>query len=101
MRVKVALASIYREAARAKELVFELPEGSTLRDLLSRLEELYGGPFKELTAEDGSINREALLLVDGMNIRQASLKLKDGDFVFIASEVVGGAFTRSRLSAWL
>jgi len=90
LRVKVALASIYREAARAKELTLDLPEGCTLRELLSRLGELYGGPFKELVAEDGSINREALLLVDGMNIRQASLKLKDGDFVFIASEVVGG-----------
>jgi molybdopterin converting factor small subunit len=89
--VKVALASIYREAARAKELTLDLPEGSTLGDLASKLSGLYGGSFKELMAEEGSISREALLLVDGMNIRQASLKLKDGDFIFIASEVVGGA----------
>ncbi len=90
MRVKVALASIYREAAGVKELDLDLPEGSTLRDLLLKLAELYGEPFTRLMAEDGSIDRDALLVVNGMSLKDAASKLKDGDFIFIASEIVGG-----------
>ncbi|RLF10424.1 MAG: hypothetical protein DRJ69_03155 [Thermoprotei archaeon] len=88
LRVKVVLASIYREAAGVKELDLNLPEGATLRDLLLKLAELYGGPFTRLMAEDGSISRDALLFVNGMSLRDASSKLKEGDFVFIASENV-------------
>ncbi|MEM4700490.1 MAG: MoaD/ThiS family protein [Candidatus Nezhaarchaeales archaeon] len=91
MRVRVSLASIYREAARARELDLDLPDGSTVGDLVAKLGELYGGPFTKLIAEDGSINREVLLLVNGMSLRKPSFELKDGDFVFISSEVVGGA----------
>lgn len=90
LRIRVSLASIYREAAKVKELDLDLPDGSIVRDLIAKLSELYGGPFAELIAEDGSINREALFLVNGMSLREPSLELKDGDFVFISSEIVGG-----------
>jgi len=90
MKVKVTLASIYREVAGAKELGLELPEGSTIKQLVDLLAERYGGPFKELLTRDGSINEEALLLLNGMRMKRSSQVLKDGDFVFITSELVGG-----------
>lgn len=90
LRVRVSLASIYREAAGVRELDLDLPDGSTVRDLIVRLSELYGGAFRKLITEDGSIDREALLLINGMSLKEPSFELKDGDFVFISSEIVGG-----------
>ncbi|MCX8205069.1 MAG: MoaD/ThiS family protein [Candidatus Nezhaarchaeota archaeon] len=98
MRVRVVLASVYREAARVKELDLDLPNGSTIRDLALMLSELYGGPFTRLIDEDGSIDKEALLLVNGMSLKEARVELKDGDFVFISSEIVGGGLLIGRPS---
>jgi len=83
MKVKVVYFSIIRDYAGTKEETIDLPNGSTLSDLLDRLKKLRPNLFK-LEPETG-----ILTMVNG-KVEKHSKKLKDGDEVALLPPVSGG-----------
>lgn len=85
MRVKVELYASLRERAGAKEIELELPQGSTLADLLELLKERVGMDGAEL---------EALkILIDGRpaeGLGGARAPLRDGCSVSVFPPIAGG-----------
>ena len=85
LKVTVVLAGEYGEAAGRREVVEELPEGSTVKDLVSRLASRYGGLFSSVIEPGhGHISRNVILLVNSATVYRADRELKDGDRVTIA-----------------
>ncbi|RLF15736.1 MAG: molybdopterin synthase sulfur carrier subunit [Thermoprotei archaeon] len=90
MKVRVTLTAAFRERARTKQLLEELPEGSKLKDLIARLALRYGGVFNEVVDQSGSLNPDLLLLVNGLSVSDLDYELKDGDEVMLGLSIVGG-----------
>lgn len=88
IRVKIILLDeILRKKIAEKEIVFEIPEGSTIRDLLERAEKRYGEVFKE------ALRPEVSIMLNGQNIEFLggfNAKLTDGDRIAIMPIVAGG-----------
>lgn len=89
MKVKVLLASVFRETAGRKELEEEVPEGFKLADLLHELALRFQGAFNKVLTPSGEVNEDVLLFLNGMSLKKADLELKEGDLIMITSEVVG------------
>lgn len=94
MRVEVRLFAILREIAKQKVVTEELPSGSGVSDVVSRLCERFGPSFRaQVLDERGELNESLTVLLNGHNIAfltGASSKLKDGDVVAIFPPVAGG-----------
>lgn len=72
--VKISLQSIFREAAKRKELLKEVKPGLTLKDLLSELAREYGGEFKGiLELKTDKISADVVVIVNGIPVRRADL----------------------------
>ncbi|MCX8204066.1 MAG: MoaD/ThiS family protein [Candidatus Nezhaarchaeota archaeon] len=86
MRVTVVLGGAYREVVGRKELVEELPEGSSAKDLVSKLASRYGGPFKAVVDpnEEEWVSRDVIVLVNSAVVRKLNHELRDKDKVLIA-----------------
>ncbi len=79
LKVKVKLTAMFKEAAGRRELIEELPEGSKLADLISRLERRFDSVFSEvLNREAGVVDEEVLVLINGVGVRRVDVELKDG-----------------------
>lgn len=95
MRVKLKVFSIMRKIVGAGSLSMEMPKGSTVRDLLSSLDEKYGSAFHKETGKklfdriisnfNIFLNSEALIFPN-----QLSVVLKDGDKITILQPSGGG-----------
>ena len=69
--VKVVYRGIIKTALGTREEQVDLPDGATVRMLLKHLKERHGSKFEEHildATETGLIRKEAIILVDGMNI---------------------------------
>ncbi|MEM1607352.1 MAG: MoaD/ThiS family protein [Candidatus Bathyarchaeia archaeon] len=88
IRVKIILLDeVLRKRISEKEVVFELPEGSTIKDLLESAEKLYGEAFKD------AFRPEVSIMLNGQNIEFLggfNAKVADGDRVAIVPIVAGG-----------
>ena len=97
LKVKVTLTAMFREATGQKEITEELPEGSRLLDLITRLESRFNGIFSEVVnREAGTINEEVLVLINGIAVRKVDTELKDGDSVMLTIPIMGGSPTISK-----
>jgi len=93
MNVELRCFGPVREAVGAKTAVRELPEGSTVGDLLASLVDEAPELGGQLTDEAGEVSQSINVTVEGRNVRQldgAATPLSDGDVVRIAPPVVGG-----------
>ncbi len=73
MRVKVLFFGLIRRYTSDKQEIVELPEGSTVGDLVRLLKEKHGAEFHEhLINPDGSVKAEVFITVDGLNIASES-----------------------------
>lgn len=89
--VKVLLHATFREIAGRREIVEEVNSNSTLGDILERLAKKYGRDFNEIVdSKTDQISSEALVTVNGKNIRKTDIKLVDKDVVMITVPVGGG-----------
>lgn len=88
VRVKlILLDENLRKSVSEKEVVFELPEESTIRDLLEKALERYGEAFKNAFRPD------VYIMLNGQNIEflgGLNAKLADGDRVAVVPIVAGG-----------
>lgn len=88
VRVKIILLDEnLRKSIAEKEIVFELPEGSTIRELLKKAMERYGEAFVK------ALRPEVSIMLNGQNIEFLggfNAKLADGDRVAIVPIVAGG-----------
>ena len=89
--VTVKLFANLRELAGTRELKVE---ASTIEEVLKKLIEKFGDPFKkELFVEENKIRDEYLLLANGKNFEfldGLKTKLKDNDVIAILPPVGGG-----------
>lgn len=96
MRVKVEYLGHIRNIIRSeREEEVEMGEGSSIEDLLLKLSERYGEPFKKAVYESSSTDVKAnyIITVNGYLLNQLNgikTKLKHGDHVILLPIVSGG-----------
>lgn len=87
MKVTVVLAGVFRESLGVGELVEELPDGSTVMDLISALASKYDGYFDQVATREGEVNRDYAVIVNGSFIYKLNHKLNDGDRVLLSDVI--------------
>jgi len=95
MKVKVHYLGYIRNMLRRKEEEFELEEGTSLSELLSRLAGIYGKPFEKEVFEPGlkDVKMGFVVTVNGILIGQldgVETKLNEGDNIILMSLMSGG-----------
>ena len=83
------LAQLRRAAGCASERL-AVEAGATLADLLARLGEQRGDPFRGLLLDEQSRIQKSLLVFVGEEHADASRPLRDGDCVTILTPMAGG-----------
>jgi molybdopterin converting factor small subunit len=93
MGVKIAvryMAQLRRAAGAAAEQV-ELDAPCSATDLLKRLAEQHGLPFRALLLdEDGNVRPAVLLFVGDEQVGPEAAPLQDGDVITILTPMAGG-----------
>ena len=99
MKVVVRLYLFLRDVLGSKEVALELPEGSSVSELLQIMREQYGLPDR-ISTEYGNLvlieNDQPvglIILVDGRNIKQLqglATVLKDGSVITLFPPAAGG-----------
>lgn len=86
MKVTIILSDTYKEAVGTKELVEELPEGSSIKELVDRLASKYGELFKSIANPSGEewISRDVIVMVNSAIVRRLDHEIREGDRVLIA-----------------
>jgi MoaD family protein len=87
----VKLPAILRSQAGGEKLV--AVQGSTLREVLSRLETRYPGITSTVLTEDGALHRFVNVYVNDEDVRflgSLETEVRDGDTVSILPAVAGG-----------
>jgi molybdopterin converting factor small subunit len=94
--IQVQLFSVFRQlAGGAESIAVPLHEGARLRDLLTRLTEMYGSAFeKGILLPDGTgLAHDATVLLNGGNVLShdgLDTQLRLGDCVAILISISGG-----------
>ncbi|WP_069808317.1 MoaD/ThiS family protein [Vulcanisaeta thermophila] len=90
MRINVVFSGVFHEVMGTIELVVELRDGSTVRDLVNKLIEINGRVKEMLLSDDGSLRQECLIIINGRDIhwlRGLDTELHSDDKVLIAHRV--------------
>jgi MoaD family protein len=88
VQIIVKLFSVIRIQIGSAELDLEMPEGSTIKDLLDYLEEKYEQQLDKIfRSKDGSYMFNTT--INGKN-SDVTAKLNDGDIVALLTPVCGG-----------
>jgi len=95
MKVKVEYLGFIKNMLNKRVEEFELSEKTSLQDLLGKLSNLYGKPFKKEVFELGQkdVKTGFVVTVNGVLIGQLDgvrTKLKHGDHVILMSLMSGG-----------
>lgn len=82
---------MFKEAVGKKEILQDIHPETTLGDILNVLANRYDKDFKETIDENtGQVDVNTLVMLNGRNIRDTSVKLKDKDLVIITIPAGGG-----------
>lgn len=94
MRVKVIYLGVVRHKVGRKEEEYELAEGSSLKDLLSRIVENHGKLRGMVSGEGESpIDPTLIATLNGSTVNLVSeggIKLKGGDVLALMTVISGG-----------
>lgn len=89
--VRVLLHANFREIVGKREIVEEINSKSTLKHILDKLAEKYGGDFKQIIDQrKGIVSIEFLVSVNGRIVRDANIKLNNDDILVITIPAGGG-----------
>lgn len=95
MKVKVEYLGMIKNLLNKRVEELELTEGITLQELLSKLSNLYGAPFKKEVFEPGQkdVKTGFVVTVNGVLMGQlegVETTLNNGDHVILMSLMSGG-----------
>ena len=95
MKVKVEYLGMIKNLLNKRVEELELLEGTTLQELLSKLSNLYGTPFKKEVFEPGQkdVKTGFVVTVNGVLMGQlqgVETVLKNGDHIIVMSLMSGG-----------
>jgi MoaD family protein len=93
MKVRVQYTAQLRTAAGRPEEEIDLPEGSSLADLLSHLAVSLDGAAQQLVAADGRVHRSLLVVVNDSALAShdaSTTTLRCGDVVMLLPPIAGG-----------
>lgn len=95
MKVKVEYLGFIKNMLNKRVEEFQLSEGTSLQELLSKLSNLYGTPFKKEVFEPGQkdVKTGFVVTVNGVLMGQlegVETRLKNGDHVILMSLMSGG-----------
>ncbi|MCW3982033.1 MAG: MoaD/ThiS family protein [Candidatus Bathyarchaeota archaeon] len=95
IRIKVEYLGFIKNLLNKRSEEFNLAEGTSLRNLLGRLSDLYGKPFKSEIYEPGHKDMKYgfVVTVNGVLMGQlegVETRLKGGDHVILMSLMSGG-----------
>ena len=94
MSLKVKFYSLFRINLKSPGTEYEIEKEITIADLIKKLDQDYDGYFsRKLLAEDGSIARGTIILVNGKNIfhiDKLETEVSDGDLVTLFPPSAGG-----------
>ena len=95
MKVKVEYLGMIKNLLNKRVEELELKEGTTLQELLSKLSNLYGTPFKKEVFEPGQkdVKTGFVVTVNGVLMGQlqgVGTVLKNGDHIIVMSLMSGG-----------
>ncbi len=90
-RIKIQLFAMFREIAGRKEIFQDIQSESTLGEILDMLARKYGKDFEEtVDKKTGQIDVNTLVMLNGRNVRDINLKLKENDWIIITVPAGGG-----------
>lgn len=95
MKIKVQYLGLIKNLIKRSEDEFDLEEGASLSDLLNRLADVYGEPFKKEVYEPGlkDMKMGFVVTVNGVLMGQlhgVDTRLSEGDNVILMSLMSGG-----------
>ncbi len=93
MGVDVKIPTIMRRHTGGQAVL--TGEGSTVRDVLQKLEERFPGLTKNVVTDDGDLHRFVNVYVNDEDVRylgSLETEVKDGDVLSILPAVAGGSF---------
>ena len=93
MKVKVKLFALYREITGEKEIELELPEKSTILDLIKIITKKYPQLEKHLLLREDEISDEPRIILNGRNIEWLGgpkTELREGDTIALFPPAAGG-----------
>lgn len=90
-RVKIQLYAMFKEIAGRKEIIQNIQSETTLGEVLDALAKKYGKDFQEtIDKKTGQVDVNTLVMLNGKNVRDTNLKLKNNDLIIITVPVGGG-----------
>jgi molybdopterin converting factor small subunit len=90
-KVNVIFQGIFKEITEKGEMIMEVKNGCTLRDLLLILAKTYGKDFNSIiNPKTGEISDEVCVLLNGESMGKPDVILNDNDIVYIGILVTGG-----------
>ena len=95
MKIKVEYLGFVKNMLNKRVEEFELGEGTTLQELLGKLSNLYGAPFRKEVFEPGQkdVKFGFVVTVNGILMGQldgVGTRLKNGDHIILMSLMSGG-----------
>jgi len=93
MRVKILYLGLVRKKVGKNEEEYEIKDGSSLLDLLSRLSEAYSGNLKGIFSaeKESRLDPTFIVTVNGaIADPQRGVNLKDGDTIALMTLIAGG-----------
>ncbi len=90
MKVLVKFVAVLRDITGRQSIELEIPEGSTLSDLLSKLTAMYP-KLDEFNRVVGGLSESIVVLVNGREA-EYSYELKEGDTIVLLPPASGGLY---------
>jgi len=89
--IKIQFYAMFKEIVGKKEIIHDIYSETTLGDVLTMLAKKYGKDFEEtIDKKTGQVDVNTLVMLNGQNIRDTDVKLKENDLVIITIPVGGG-----------
>ena len=93
MKIQVVLTSVLKDAAGNERLVYDITEGTTVKDVLLELKSRFPAMREELFDQDGRLEPHIFVAVNDAQVsRDGSLdrELQEGDEVALMVSFAGG-----------
>jgi len=82
---------MFKEISGKKEILHDIHSETTLGEVLTELAKKYGKDFKEtINKKTRQVDVNTLIMLNGQNIRDTDVKLKDNDLIVITVPAGGG-----------